>query len=320
MTLRVYNTLGRKKERFEPLEQGRVRMYVCGPTVYDSCHIGHARSVIVFDVIARYLRMKGYDVTYVRNFTDVDDKIIDKAHQLHVDPQSVADRYITEFYEDMDALNVQRADIEPKATAHIRQIVSFIERLMEKDFAYQIDGDVYYSVEKFKEYGKLSGRKLEEMEAGARVDIDRRKQNPFDFVLWKSSKSGEPAWKSPWGLGRPGWHIECSAMSCEYLGERFDIHGGGKDLTFPHHENEIAQSEAVYKKPFVKYWIHNGFVNIDQEKMSKSLGNFLMIKDVIKTYHPETVRLFLLSKHYRSPIDFTDKAMDEASSGLDKIY
>ena len=320
MTLRVYNTLGRKKERFEPLEPGKVRMYVCGPTVYDSCHIGHARSAIVFDVIARYLRMKGYDVTYVRNFTDVDDKIIDKAHQLNVDPQSVADRYITEFYEDMDALNVQRADIEPKATAHIRQIVSFIEQLVEKDFAYQIDGDVYYSVEKFKEYGKLSGRRLEEMEAGARVDIDKRKQNPFDFVLWKSSKPGEPAWKSPWGMGRPGWHIECSAMSCEYLGERFDIHGGGKDLTFPHHENEIAQSEAVYKKPFVKYWIHNGFVNINQEKMSKSLGNFLMIKDAIKAYHPETVRLFLLSKHYRSPIDFTDKAMDEAASGLDKIY
>jgi cysteinyl-tRNA synthetase len=320
MALRVYNTLGRKKELFEPLEPGKVRMYVCGPTVYDSCHIGHARSVIVFDVIARYLRTKGYDVTYVRNFTDVDDKIIDKANRLALDPQDVAEKYIKEFYEDMDALNVERANIEPKATAHIRQIVSFIEQLMEKDFAYQIDGDVYYPVEKFKGYGKLSGRKLEEMEAGARVDIDKRKRNPFDFVLWKSSKPGEQAWKSPWGMGRPGWHIECSAMSCAYLGERFDIHGGGKDLTFPHHENEIAQSEAVFKKPFVKYWIHNGFVNINQEKMSKSLGNFLMIKDAVKTYHPETIRLFLLSNHYRSPIDFTDKAMDEASSGLDKIY
>jgi cysteinyl-tRNA synthetase len=320
MALRVFNTLGRKKELFEPLEPGKVRMYVCGPTVYDSCHIGHARSVIVFDVIARYLRMKGYDVTYVRNFTDVDDKIIDKANRLAVDPQNVAEKYIEEFYEDMDALNVERADIEPKATAHIRQIISFIEHLMEKDFAYQIDGDIFYSVEKFKGYGKLSGRKLEDMEAGARVDIDERKQNPFDFVLWKSSKPGEPAWHSPWGMGRPGWHIECSAMSCEYLGEQFDIHGGGKDLAFPHHENEIAQSEAVFTKPFVKYWIHNGFVNIDQEKMSKSLGNFLMIKDAIKTYHPETIRLFLLSNHYRSPIDFTDKAMDEAASGLDKIY
>ena len=320
MTLRVFNTLGRKKETFEPLEPGKVRMYVCGPTVYDSSHIGHARSVVVFDVICRYLRVKGYEVTYVRNFTDIDDKIIDKANQLAVDSQDIAERYIKEFHEDMDALNIERADIEPKATAHIRQIIKFIEQLMDEGFAYQINGDVYYSVEKFKEYGKLSGRRLEEMEAGARVDIDIRKQNPFDFVLWKSSKPGEPAWESPWGMGRPGWHIECSAMSCEYLGETFDIHGGGKDLTFPHHENEIAQSEAIFKKPFVKYWIHNGFVNINQEKMSKSLGNFLMIKDAIKTYHPEAVRLFLLSKHYRSPIDFTEKAMDEASAGLDKIY
>ena len=320
MALRVYNSLGKKKEHFEPLVPGKVRMYVCGPTVYDSCHIGHARSVIVFDVIVRYLKAKGFDVTYVRNFTDVDDKIIDKANQLGIDSQEVAERFIKEFNEDMDALNVERANIEPKATEHISQIIEFIERLIEKGFAYRINGDVYYSVEKFKEYGKLSGRRLEDMEAGARVEIDERKHNPFDFVLWKSSKPGEPAWESPWGKGRPGWHIECSAMSNEYLGETFDIHGGGKDLNFPHHENEIAQSEAIFGKPFVKYWIHNGFVNIDQEKMSKSLGNFLMIKDVIKSYHPEVVRLFLLSNHYRSPIDFTDKAMDEARSGLDKIY
>ncbi len=320
MALRVYNSLGKKKEHFEPLVPGKVRMYVCGPTVYDSCHIGHARSVIVFDVIVRYLKAKGFDVTYVRNFTDVDDKIIDKANQLGIDSQEVAERFIKEFNEDMDALNVERANIEPKATEHISQIIQFIERLIKKGFAYQINGDVYYSVEKFKEYGKLSGRRLEDMEAGARVEIDERKHNPFDFVLWKSSKPGEPAWESPWGKGRPGWHIECSAMSNEYLGETFDIHGGGKDLNFPHHENEIAQSEAIFGKPFVKYWIHNGFVNIDQEKMSKSLGNFLMIKDVIKTYHPEVVRLFLLSNHYRSPIDFTDQAMDEARSGLDKIY
>lgn len=320
MALRVYNSLGKKKEHFEPLVPGKVRMYVCGPTVYDSCHIGHARSVIVFDVIVRYLKAKGFDVTYVRNFTDVDDKIIDKANQLGIDSQEVAERFIKEFNEDMDALNVERANIEPKATEHISQIIQFIERLIEKGFAYRINGDVYYSVEKFKEYGKLSGRRLEDMEAGARVEIDERKHNPFDFVLWKSSKPGEPAWESPWGKGRPGWHIECSAMSNEYLGETFDIHGGGKDLNFPHHENEIAQSEAIFGKPFVKYWIHNGFVNIDQEKMSKSLGNFLMIKDVIKTYHPEVVRLFLLSNHYRSPIDFTDQAMDEARSGLDKIY
>ncbi len=320
MALRVYNSLGKKKEHFEPLEPGKVRMYVCGPTVYDSCHIGHARSVIVFDVIVRYLKAKGFDVTYVRNFTDVDDKIIDKASQLGIDSQEIAERFIKEFHEDMDALNVERATIEPKATEHISQIIQFIEKLIKRGFAYRINGDVYYSVEKFKGYGKLSGRRLEDMEAGARVEIDERKHNPFDFVLWKSSKPGEPVWESPWGKGRPGWHIECSAMSNEYLGETFDIHGGGKDLSFPHHENEIAQSEGIFGKPFVKYWIHNGFVNIDQEKMSKSLGNFLMIKDVIKTYHPEVVRLFLLSNHYRSPIDFTDKAMDEARSGLDKIY
>jgi len=320
MAIRVYNTLGRKKELFEPLETGKVRMYVCGPTVYDSCHIGHARSVIVFDIIARYLRAKGFAVTYVRNFTDVDDKIIDKANQLGIDCEAVAEKYIKEFYKDMDALQVERPTIEPKATEHITQIIRFIEKLLEARFAYQINGDVYYSVESFKDYGKLSGRRLEEMEAGARVDIDERKQNPFDFVLWKSAKTGEPAWDSPWGPGRPGWHIECSAMSKEYLGEPFDIHGGGRDLCFPHHENEIAQSESILGKPFVKYWIHNGFVNINQEKMSKSLGNFMMIKDVIKKYHPEAVRLFLLSNHYRSPIDFTDQAMDEASTGLDKIY
>ena len=320
MAIRVYNTLGRKKELFESLETGKVRMYVCGPTVYDSCHIGHARSVIVFDVIARYLRAKGFEVTYVRNFTDVDDKIIDKANQLGIDCETVAEKYIKEFYVDMDTLKVERPTIEPKATEHIDQIIRFVERLLEARFAYQINGDVYYSVESFKDYGKLSGRKLEEMEAGARVDIDERKQNPFDFVLWKSAKPGEPAWDSPWGKGRPGWHIECSAMSKEYLGATFDIHGGGRDLCFPHHENEIAQSESILGKPFVKYWIHNGFVNINQEKMSKSLGNFMMIKDVIKKYHPEAVRLFLLSNHYRSPIDFTDQAMDEAGTGLDKIY
>ena len=320
MSLRVYNTLHRKKEPFEPLDPGKVRMYVCGPTVYDSCHIGHARSVVVFDVIARYLKAIGYEVLYVRNFTDVDDKIIDKANQLGVESTTVAEKFIKEFYDDMDALNVERATIEPKATDHITQIIQFIEKLAIGGFAYQVEGDVYFSVEKFKEYGKLSGRKLDEMEAGARIDIDERKNNPFDFVLWKSAKPGEPFWESPWGKGRPGWHIECSVMSSEYLGVTFDIHGGGKDLCFPHHENEIAQSESISGELFVKYWIHNGFVNINQEKMSKSLGNFLMIKDVLKTYHPEVVRFFLLSNHYRSPIDFTEKAMDEARKGLDKMY
>ncbi len=320
MTIRVYNTMGRKKEVFEPLEPGKVSMYVCGPTVYDSCHIGHARSVVVFDVIVRYFKAKGFDVTYVRNFTDVDDKIINKANQLGMDCKAVAEMFIKEFYEDMDALNVERATIEPKATDHIDSIIQFIEKLIHKGLAYRINGDVYYSVEKFENYGKLSGRKLEDMEAGARVDIDERKQNPFDFALWKSAKPDEPSWESPWGKGRPGWHIECSAMGYEFLGETFDIHGGGKDLSFPHHENEIAQSEGVFKKPFVKYWIHNGFVNIDKEKMSKSLGNFLMIKDVLKKYHPEAVRLFLLSNHYRSPVDYTQKAIEESESGLNKLY
>ncbi len=320
MSIRIYNTLTGKKERFEPIEPGRVSMYVCGPTVYDACHIGHARSVVVFDVIVRYFRAKGFDVVYVRNFTDVDDKIINRANQLGIDFMEVAEKYIKEFHEDMDALNVKRADFEPRATEHIDQIIKIIEKLIKKGIAYQIDGDVYYAVEMFAEYGKLSGRKLEDMEAGARVNIDKRKRNPFDFALWKSAKPEEPFWESPWGRGRPGWHIECSAMSGKYLGETFDIHGGGKDLIFPHHENEIAQSEGANEKPFAMYWIHNGFVNINQEKMSKSLGNFMMIKDVIKSYHPEVVRLFLLSNHYRSPIDFTDKAMDEAGSGLDKIY
>lgn len=320
MTIRIYNTLGGKKQQFEPINPGKVGMYVCGPTVYDSCHIGHARSVVVFDVIARYFRKRGYDVTYVRNFTDVDDKIINKANELGIDSMAVAEKYIEEFYEDMDALGVKRADWEPRVTQFIQPIIELVQVLIDNDMAYAVDGDVYYAVETFADYGKLSGRKLEEMEAGARVEVDHRKRNPFDFALWKSSKPGEPAWDSPWGKGRPGWHIECSAMSWKHLGKSFDIHGGGKDLIFPHHENELAQSEGAFHQPFAKYWMHNGFVNINQEKMSKSLGNFLMIKDVLKSYHPETVRLFLLSNHYRSPIDFSNQAMDEANVRMDRIY
>ncbi len=320
MTLKIYNTLSGKKEIFKPLTEGRVGMYVCGPTVYDSCHIGHARSVVVFDVIFRYLKACGFEVTYIRNFTDVDDKIINRANELGISSSELAGKYIREFYDDMDALNVERATIEPKATEHIDQIVALIEKLVAEGAAYQVDGDVYFSVNSFNAYGRLSGRKLEDMIAGARIEVDQRKKNPFDFALWKSAKPGEPYWESPWGRGRPGWHIECSAMSSEYLGETLDIHGGGKDLIFPHHENEIAQSESASGKPFVNFWIHNGFVNINQEKMSKSLGNFLMIKDVIKEYHPEAVRLFLLSNHYRSPVDFTDQSLKEAESGLDKIY
>ncbi len=320
MTIRIYNTLKKKKQVFETIEPGKVRMYVCGPTVYDSCHIGHARSVVVFDVIVRYLEAGGYAVTYVRNFTDVDDKIINRANEMGVDSREIAEKYIAEFYTDMDTLNVRRATIEPRATEHISDIIRIIEILMDRKVAYRVEDDVYFAVEKFNGYGKLSGRRLEDMEAGARVDVDERKQSPFDFALWKGAKPGEPSWDSPWGRGRPGWHIECSAMSSALLGETIDIHGGGKDLIFPHHENEIAQSEAAFGIPFVKYWIHNGFINIDHEKMSKSLGNFMMIKDIIKTCHPEALRLFLLSNHYRSPIDYTPRNIEEAGKNLDKFY
>jgi cysteinyl-tRNA synthetase len=320
MPIRIYNTLTRSKEIFEPLMPGKVRMYVCGPTVYDSCHIGHARSAVIFDVIYRYLISQGYEVIYIRNFTDVDDKIIQRANKLGVSTSVLAEKYINEFHLDMDALNNIRPTIEPKATEHIQQIVSFIEMLFQKGYAYAVEGDVFFSVGSYSEYGKLSGRKLDDMEAGARVEVDPRKHNPFDFVLWKASKPDEPSWDSPWGKGRPGWHIECSAMSADYLGESFDVHGGGKDLIFPHHENEIAQSEAAFGKHFVKYWVHNGFVNINQEKMSKSLNNFQTIKDILKSYHPEALRLFLLSNHYRSPVDFNEQAMRDASIGLEKIY
>ncbi|MBW1676670.1 MAG: cysteine--tRNA ligase [Deltaproteobacteria bacterium] len=318
--LKIYNTLNKRKEAFEPIKPGKVGIYVCGPTVYDASHIGHARSVVVFDVIVRYLGAIGYEVTYVRNFTDVDDKIINRAGELGISTRELSERYIDEFYEDMDALKVGRATIEPRATDHIDEIIGVVERLISRGHAYEAGGDVFYAVETFKDYGKLSGRRLEEMQAGARVEVDERKRNPFDFVLWKGAKPGEPMWDSPWGKGRPGWHIECSAMSTHFLGYHFDIHGGGKDLIFPHHENEIAQSEGAFGEQFVNVWIHNGFVRINQEKMSKSLGNFLMIKDILKEYHPEALRLFLLSNHYRSPVDFTDKAMVEAEAGLEKIY
>ncbi len=320
MTLKVYNTLSGKKEEFETIEPGEVRMYVCGPTVYDSCHIGHARSVVFFDVVYRLLLSMGYRVTYIRNFTDVDDKIIKRANELGVTSEAISEKYIAEFYRDMDALNVKRATLEPRATHHIDDIIGIINVLIDKNMAYPVDGDVYFRVTAFEGYGKLSGRKLEDMEAGARIEVDERKENPFDFALWKSAKPGEPFWESPWGQGRPGWHIECSAMSWQLLGESFDIHGGGKDLIFPHHENEIAQSEAAFGKSFVRYWLHNGFVNINSEKMSKSLGNTTLIKDILDVYHPEAVRLFLMSNHYRSPIDFTEQSMKESSGNLDKLY
>jgi cysteinyl-tRNA synthetase len=320
MPLKIYNTLTRKKEEFVPLEEGKVKMYVCGVTVYDRCHIGHARAAVVFDVIYRFLRHLGYQVTYVQNYTDVDDKIIKRAQQEGVSSQVIAERYIREHAQDMEALGMEDPTHQPKATENIPQIVALVQKLVDKGFAYLVDGDVYFSVEKFGPYGKLSGRDLEEMKAGARVEVDERKKNPLDFALWKASKPGEPEWESPWGKGRPGWHIECSAMSQRYLGETFDIHGGGKDLIFPHHENEIAQSEAASDKPFVRYWVHNGFVNIHQEKMSKSLGNILPIRDLLEDYHPEALRLFLLSNHYRSPVDFSPQHMVEASAGLDRFY
>lgn len=318
--LKIYNTLKKKKETFKPIKQGRVGIYVCGPTVYDAGHIGHARSVVVFDVIVRYLRAIDYEVTYVRNFTDVDDKIINRASELGITTQELSERYIKEFYEEMRALKVERASIEPRATDHIGEIIGMIERLVARGHAYKAGSDVFFAVETFKDYGELSSRRLEEMQAGARVEVDEKKRNPFDFVLWKGAKPGEPTWDSPWGEGRPGWHIECSAMSTHFLGPHFDIHGGGKDLIFPHHENEIAQSEGAFGEQFVNVWIHNGFVRIDKEKMSKSLGNILMIKEILKKYHPEAIRLFLLSSHYRSPVDFTDQAMVEAEAGLEKIY
>jgi cysteinyl-tRNA synthetase len=320
MGLKIYNTLTGQKEDFVPVNDDIVNIYVCGPTVYDYSHIGHARSVVVFDTVVRYLRSTGYNVNYVRNFTDVDDKIIKKANETGMTSSEVSEKFIHEFTKDMEALNSLKPDYEPKATEHINEIIDLVQNLVEKGFAYEVDGDVYFRVEKFKNYGKLSGRTLEDMKAGARIDIDDRKESPFDFALWKSAKPDEPFWESPFGKGRPGWHIECSAMSSKYLGQSFDIHGGGKDLIFPHHENEIAQSEAAHGRNFAKYWMHNGFVRIDHEKMSKSLNNFLTIKDTLKMWHPEVVRFFLLSKHYRSPIDFTDESLKEAEASLDRIY
>jgi len=320
MTIRLYNTASKNKETFIPLRENEVGIYVCGVTVYDLCHIGHARSAMVFDVLVRYLRARGYRVTYVRNFTDVDDKIIMRANELGKDPLALAGEYIEAFYKDMDGLGILRPDKEPRATEHINHMIEMITVLIDKGFAYEEGGDVYYSVEKLPDYGCLSGRRLEDMKAGARIDVDERKRHPMDFALWKGAKPGEPWWDSPWGPGRPGWHIECSVMSNFYLGPTFDIHGGGKDLLFPHHENERAQSVAANGVEFSRYWVHNGFVTVESDKMSKSLGNFITIRDALKEYHPEVLRLFLLSKHYRSPLDFARKDVLNVQSGLIKIY
>ncbi len=320
MGLRVYNTMSGKKEEFQPLVPGKVGMYVCGVTVYDYCHIGHARANIVFDIIYRYLQFSGYETTYVRNYTDVDDKIINRSNERGIPSQELAEEFIKAFDEDMEALGLIRPTHEPRATEYIQQIIDINQKLIDKGIAYESAGDVYYSVDKFPEYLKLSKRNMEEMQSGARVAPGEQKRNPMDFALWKAAKPGEPSWESPWGAGRPGWHIECSAMSSSLLGESFDIHGGGRDLIFPHHENEIAQSEGASGKPFVKYWLHNGFVNVDQEKMSKSLGNFFTIRDILQTYDAEVIRFFILSAHYRSPIDFSDQNLTEAQSGLSRFY
>ncbi len=320
MPLKLYNTITRQKELFQPRETGKVGIYVCGITAYDVCHVGHARSAVVFDVIVRYLRYRGYAVTYVKNFTDVDDKIIDKANAEGTDIATLAERYIGEHNEDMDALGVARPDHSPRATEHIEGMLALIGTLIANGLAYVIDSDVYFAVEKFKNYGKLSGRNLEDMLAGARVDVNEKKVNPLDFALWKASKKGEPWWESPWGRGRPGWHIECSVMSQCFLGDTFDIHGGGEDLIFHHHENELAQSEGATGKPLARYWLHNGFVRVNSEKMSKSLGNFFTIRDMLKAYHPEVLRLFLLQNHYRSPVDYTDASLAETRQGLNRLY
>ncbi len=323
MSLKVFNTFTRAKEPFETIQPGKVGMYVCGVTVYDRCHIGHARAYVAFDVILRYLRWRGYEVTYVRNFTDVDDKIIRRSNEAGVPVTELTTRNIEAFHEDMDALGVARADVEPRVTDHMPQILAMVQSIVDRGHAYVAGGDVYFDISSFPGYLQLSGRKLDDMQAGASDRVDPSepgKRHPMDFALWKAAKPGEPAWDSPWGSGRPGWHIECSAMSSQYLGEVFDLHGGGMDLVFPHHENERAQSWAATGKEFVRTWMHNGFVNVDSEKMSKSLGNFFTIQEVTARFHPESLRYFLLTTHYRSPINFTDGAVSEAENRVEYLY
>lgn len=324
MSLRIYNTLSRALESFSPLEPGHVRMYVCGMTVYDLCHLGHARSMVAFDVVQRWLRASGYKVTYVRNITDIDDKIIKRAVENGETIRSLTDRMIDALHQDADALGIERPTLEPRATEYVPQMLGMIARLQDKGLAYQAgNGDVNYAVRKFAGYGKLSGKSLDELNAGERVAVADGKHDPLDFVLWKSAKADEPAdvrWQSPFGEGRPGWHIECSAMGCELLGESFDIHGGGADLQFPHHENEIAQSEGATGKPFARTWMHNGFINVDNEKMSKSLGNFFTIRDVLKEYDAETIRFFVVRSHYRSPLNYSNVHLDDARGALKRLY
>ncbi|MBQ9010132.1 MAG: cysteine--tRNA ligase [Clostridia bacterium] len=319
--MQIYNTQSRKKEEFVPIKPGEVSIYSCGPTVYNYFHIGNARPFIVFDTLRRYFEHKGMKVTFVQNFTDIDDKMIRRANEEGITVRELGERFIAEYYKDADALGIERATVNPRATQHIPEIIALIEKLIANGLAYVCpNGDVYYNTQAFAGYGKLSGQNLEDLESGARVDVDPNKQHPMDFAVWKAQKPGEPAWESPWGMGRPGWHIECSAMSMKYLGETFDIHCGGKDLVFPHHENEIAQSEGATGHPFVHYWMHNGFININNEKMSKSAGNFFTVRDIAEKYDLEAVRMFMLSAHYRSPINFSEELIVQAKNSLERLY
>ena len=319
--MQVYNTLTRKKEPLIPIKEGEISMYVCGPTVYDYFHIGNARPFVVFDTMRRYLEYRGYKVKYVQNFTDIDDKMINRANREGTTVKELGDRFIKEYYQDADALGIERATVNPRATEHIGDIIKLVKKLIEKGHAYAADnGDVYFAVRSFPGYGKLKGQDIDDMENGARISPTEQKRDPLDFALWKGEKPGEPSWPSPWGKGRPGWHVECSAMSMKYLGETFDIHGGGMDLIFPHHENEIAQSEGATGKPFVHYWLHNGYININNQKMSKSLGNFFTVRDIAKEYDLEAVRMFLLTANYRNPVNFSRELMDQTVTSLNRLY
>lgn len=318
--MRIYNTMTREKQEFVPISEGEVKMYSCGPTVYDYFHIGNARPFIIFDTLRRYLEYLGYKVTFVQNFTDIDDKMINRANKEGITVKELGERFIAEYFKDAEALGIRRATIHPKATENIDAIIDVVKSLEEKGYAYNVNGNVYFRTKKFEGYGKLSHQPLDELEAGARIDIDEEKEDPMDFALWKAQKPGEPAWESPWGLGRPGWHIECSAMVNKYLGNTIDIHSGGKDLIFPHHENEIAQSECANGCEFAHYWMHNGYINIDNRKMSKSLGNFFTIREITEKYDPQVVRFFMLSAHYRSPVNFSDTLMAQAQSAMERVY
>jgi len=317
--MKIFNTLTNQKEEFVPIEPGKVRMYACGPTVYNYIHVGNARPIIMFDVLRRYLEYRGYEVTFVQNFTDVDDKIIKRAAEEGISPAEVAEKYIKEYYVDARGLGVRDATIHPRATENIDKIIEIIQKLIDKGYAYEVNGDVYFRTMQFKDYGKLSHQPLEELQAGARIDVSEAKENPMDFALWKAAKPGEPSWDSPWGKGRPGWHIECSAMSTRYLGETIDIHCGGQDLAFPHHENEIAQTEAATGKKFVNYWMHNGFISIDNRKMSKSLNNFFTVREAAETYGYDAIRMFMLMSHYRSPLNYSGEILEQAKSALERL-